>query len=149
MSLCSLCISIPFEDLPNLSPSYFPGSSGWKYIHAFYNRPMLNKSGQPIGSSQPLGYPYHPNINALRASASNCQLCDLVLTVVEKVISERNRATQEQMTKFNNFPAVLSLELWLTKRRDMGDGFWVFSTSGDENIIYLVAAVGLCVREGV
>jgi hypothetical protein len=146
MPFCLLCASIPFEHLPDGPSSYERVSFPWKYIHTFWG--AVNGKLMHNYPHKALRFPYHPNIEALRASANHCELCDLILTAVEKAISEYNVATAEQTTKFNRLAAVLTFELWLTKRSDKGDGFWVFSSSGNRAVIHLVAAVGLCVREG-
>jgi hypothetical protein len=38
-------------------------------------------------------------------------------------------------------------ELWITERREGGPGFWVMSETDDVGVS-LVAAIGLCVRDG-
>jgi len=37
-------------------------------------------------------------------------------------------------------------EFWITERKQGGPGFWVMSEADRE--IYLIAAIGLCVRDG-
>jgi hypothetical protein len=38
-------------------------------------------------------------------------------------------------------------EFWITERKQGGPGFWVMSET-DDGGVYLIAAVGLCVRDG-
>jgi len=38
-------------------------------------------------------------------------------------------------------------EFWTTERKQGGAGFWVMSET-DDGRVYLVAAIGLCVRDG-
>ena len=38
-------------------------------------------------------------------------------------------------------------EFWITERKQGGPGFWVMSET-DDGGVYLVAAIGLCVRDG-
>jgi hypothetical protein len=139
MPLCELCKSISWESLPVLPSSYWCGAPSWKYIHAFYRNDEPN---------DPVGRLYHSSIENIRDSAEQCDLCNLILSAVDKVITELDGATEEKILRYNSRPDRLIFELSLTTRRDGGDGFWVFSKSEDSRTIYLVAAIGFCVQDG-
>ena len=149
MTLCELCKSIPLNELPSLSSEYYNGRPAWKYIHPFYGPQQNNQTNKP------LGFPHWPNIEALRDSAAKCELCDLILSSVDRVIDEICDATEEKLLRYNSSPASLVFDFWIVRRRDGGDGFWVLSHSDNADDIgnhkasfYLVAAIGICVKEG-
>jgi hypothetical protein len=145
MTLCELCKSIPLDGIPPFPRNYWNGRSSWKYIHVFIESQEIS---QP-GTIKQVGLPHYPNLRALRDSANTCHLCNLILTAVDNVVAELNDVTEEKILRYNNRPGRPTFELWLTKRRDGGDGFWVFSSGDASSDFYLVAAVGFCVKEGM
>jgi hypothetical protein len=40
-------------------------------------------------------------------------------------------------------------ELWLTRSQELGDGFCVFTNCEDSKDFCFVAAIGICVKEGI
>ena len=143
MALCDRCSSVPFASLPPLPQYYQSGSSGYQYIEAFH---VFDKTAED--DLEIPGIPYHPDLESLQRSAKDCKLCQLILEATEKVILELSTNTEEKKLRLNSFPDILTYNLSLTRRR-LGDGFWVMSTSDNPWAIYLVAAIGFCVKNGL
>lgn len=141
MTLCTLCKGIPWETLPSAPPDLDIELSGYPYLQPFYGWPEDAR-----------GYSHHQSIEALRNSATvlSCDLCCLILKQVESCQSEleelKPKWEADTITKYD-WPL---WELWIVKRENGGDGFWVMSlTDGEEKKeVRLVAAIGLCVRDG-
>ncbi|CAG8980640.1 hypothetical protein HYALB_00012721 [Hymenoscyphus albidus] len=112
------------------------------YVHQFHSPPE-----EVFQESH--GWPYHKSLEDLQASAEMCDLCKLILVQADHLIAEFEGLNKSNLIRQNS----PSFDLWLTKRRHGGDGFWVF-TSGTPRLInrhvtfFLVAAVGICVAEG-
>jgi hypothetical protein len=138
MTICKLCLSIPFDGV-GLGP--FPGGTildPFKYIHQHI---------QQFADTKPTKYAYHPNFDSLKTSSKECHLCQIVLCSIEKGINER-RNPKHDWGKID-IPKQPTWELWLTRRNDTGDGFCVFSNFEDSEDFCFVAAVGVCVQEGM
>ena len=87
---------------------------------------------------------FRSNLDSLRSSANDCDLCSLVLSAIEKAIVELQNPREEVLALRR--PAQPTWNLWLAKR-DLGDGFWVFSDCADSKNIDFVAAVGFCAED--
>ncbi|KAI8648417.1 HET domain-containing protein [Fusarium sp. Ph1] len=141
MTLCNLCKGIPWETIPSVPPDLDIELSGYPYLQPFYRWPEDIR-----------GYSHHQSLEALRNSATvlNCHLCRLILKQVQSCQSEleelKPKWEADTMTRYD-WPL---WELWIVKRENGGDGFWVMSlTDGAEKKeVRLVAAIGLCVRDG-
>ncbi|KAF4962494.1 hypothetical protein FSARC_9417 [Fusarium sarcochroum] len=141
MTLCNLCNEIPWESLTPVPPDVSGWLSGHPYIQAFQPWPEDSR-----------GFPHHQSLEALRVSARelNCHLCRLILNQVELCQSEleqlKPKWEADTMHKYD-WP---TWKLWIMKRMDGVDGCWVMSfTDGTRRReARLVAAIGLCVRDG-
>ena len=141
MSICNLCSKIPWHNLRLVPPECAPGLSGHNYIHQFYDWPEEYRKSN--------GYLHHTSLEALRTSAniSKCGLCELILKSAENV--ERDLETLKpgwEAGTERKYPWP-TWEFWITERKQGGPGFWVMSET-DGGGVYLVAAIGLCVRDG-
>jgi hypothetical protein len=138
MTICKRCDSIPLysNGLPTLPAELWGFRTSWRYIHTFE---------RTSGDEEFIGYPYHPSLESLKSSAQTCSLCHLVLNSIEKAIEELRNPDKEDF----DLPKPPTWELWLTKRQELGDGFCVFTNSMDRGEFSLVAAVGICVEEGI
>ncbi|CAG8949109.1 hypothetical protein HYFRA_00002238 [Hymenoscyphus fraxineus] len=140
MSLCELCKAIPIADLPSLPPLVWNQRSESRF-HRFLSPPEAD-------FQESHGWPYHKSLKDLQASAEMCDLCKLILVQAEQFIAGLEELDESDFIRQTSS----SFDLWLTKRRHGGDGFWVF-TSGTPRLIkrhvtfFLVAAVGICVAE--
>lgn len=149
MSLCDLCINIPWESLPEVPADLSTNSTGHEYIQPVLHWPKSER-----------GHPHHQGLDALRKSAPLCALCQLILSSAENVESQLKELKPQwearEMRKYK-WP---TYNLFLVKRREGGDGCWVMSfvdgdeeqserrkETGDEDA-WIIAALGLCVRDG-
>jgi hypothetical protein len=141
MTFCDLCKEIPWETLPSVPPNVSVGLTGHPHIQPLYQWPKDSR-----------GFSHHQSLEALRSSAKefNCGLCRLILKQVESCQSELEELKPEWEAGTTHRYSWPVWELWIMKRRDGGDGFWVMSlTDGmTKGEVRLVAAIGLCVRHG-
>jgi hypothetical protein len=72
----------------------------------------------------------------------------LIFIAAENLLAELSLRDVEEEKSANRRTGRPTFELWLTKRRDLGDGFWVFSSTQSPGDVYFVAAIGFCVQEG-
>ncbi|KPA37801.1 tol protein, partial [Fusarium langsethiae] len=99
------------------------------------------------------GVAHHQSLKALQSSAkeNNCSICRLILNQVESYRSQLEELQLKWESNTRRKPDWPTWELWIVKRGVGGDGFWVMSfTDGAERKrgVTLVAAVGICVRDG-
>jgi hypothetical protein len=92
-------------------------------------------------------YHHHQSLEALQSSAKACELCALLLQEVITARSAFERVKDDPWLSFR--PPTYSLRL--TKRMDKGQGFiaWSLSSDPDSSSLYLMAAIGLGVDEGL
>jgi hypothetical protein len=113
----------------------------WDLINDYNVMPELkNKWG---------GLSHQPDLSSLRSSARECELCRLILVQVELVISQLDKAIEEDID-FQTYTDYRypTFDLCLAKRRVEGPGFLVLCNSASGTNIYLVAAIGLCAKDG-
>ncbi|KLP04887.1 tol protein [Fusarium fujikuroi] len=149
MTLCSLCRTIPFDKLPTVPQDIKDGyMTGNPYIQHFRGWPPEDK-----------GFLHYQSLDALQRSASElqCLLCNLILEQVLlcqaeleklKLGWELNRAYEYVWPLW---------EFWLIKPASGRDGFWVMTFTDELGFkdevrrreARLVAAIGLCVEDGM
>jgi hypothetical protein len=121
--LCQLCQSIPFHDLPALSPHFIGGSKDG--VHELDGQPVEGGSFREKADG-PLGFPHHVSLESLRhASAAGCELCREIETGAGDLLAavlRRFAAGPDLRTRVGD----PTFDLWVTKRAKTGDGFWVF-----------------------
>lgn len=156
MGLCALCQGIDFFNLPSL-PSHYETTyniwDGTNELLAFASLQLrtARKAGEDENAgefSQPLGLPHHQSIDELRAAADQCSICSLIERSVSRclaALAEAEKDEQYVYYKDKQRQRTPDFRLWLTSRRDDCDGFMVV-TSGDLMEVWLVAAVGFCVK---
>jgi hypothetical protein len=152
-NLCSLCKSIPFHDLPPFpDSSYMRTLSGNKYLHRLIHRAAANEPA-PDPIPDPLGFRHHPDLESLRASsAAGCDICREIKRLGDGVLAD----IEEDKKWYAEHPRVQmnvcdpSFELWITKRGEGGDGFWVTTKSISEpaRALFVIATFGYCVENG-
>lgn len=143
MVLCKVCLSVPLDGLPDFSPSYFTHMNGWKYINDFQ---LAYGAPKPRGL---LGFPHQLDLQGLRASATECALCHLILAQIDLVVDEFRVAQQDHFFQRNHTAGYPTFDLFLTRRRDATDGFLVLSHSTVRKVVYLLGAIGLAVHDGI
>lgn len=143
--LCNLCVSIPIEALPAFPSTYINTESKWSYIHAFVENTAEEHPGPP-------GSPHQPDLESLKTSAATCELCCLILNQIDRFIDEFRAAEQDEFFRNTYNKGYPGFDLWVTRRRAGGEGFWVLSTGKekdrDRRSLFLLAAFGLCVTDG-
>lgn len=143
MTLCSLCQSTPFRDLPELSSIWWPSISGDPDRNQFH----INKGSTP---SDILRFPHQPSLEALETSAASCGVCSLIKESVVKFNAAYRTAEQNdpRFVHFDRHGYPVNFQLWLTRRLDNGDGFLAFAYGRSGKSIFLVGAIGFCVGNG-
>ena len=109
---------------------------------------ILHLPKPPPTRNELVGYLHQPGLQALAASAINCELCDLINESFAKCISAYRKAEQDPVFVYYNTSKGFSVDsqLWLTSRLDHGDGFLAFVRARLKASIFLVGAVGICWR---
>ncbi|KAF5247756.1 hypothetical protein FAUST_540 [Fusarium austroamericanum] len=118
MVLCSVCETIPWDNLPPTpTDEILIVSSDHAYLQEFWEWPRDCK-----------GYSHYQSLEALNSSAEDlgCGLCRLIYKQVElcRLKLEELQLGREEDSEFRH--AWPLWEFWITKRPD-GDGFWVLS----------------------
>ncbi|TVY80634.1 hypothetical protein LSUE1_G004553 [Lachnellula suecica] len=151
MSLCDLCLSIPFDSLP--APPE-PGSSSIvsskrDLVQLWYE--TENKIGVPL--HDPIGFPYHENLDALAASSPSCTLCAAVQSGVDLWIEDYRDAEKSDQYFLQFLKDEISgggQRLWLTKRFSGTPGFLVLVRIPDYTTgVYLMTGVGFTAEAGL
>jgi hypothetical protein len=150
--LCSLCQRIPFHDLPPFpDSSYTRTVSGKQFLLQLIRDNDPEHKQEPV--PEPLGLRHHPDLASLRsASAAGCDLCREIERhadcVLEDIASIKARYADSPRVSLN--PGDPSFELWVTRRGEGGDGFWVSTKSASrrDNLLFVVATFGFCAESG-
>jgi hypothetical protein len=147
-TLCQQCQSIPFHDLPPFPDgSYDRTLSGYEDFHTFLHYDRNDEIPNPFG------FQHHTNLESLRrASASGCELCRQIETHADGVLADI--ATKN--ARYAQFPEVKfgahdpSFNLWITKRPDGEEGFWVStkSASAPDRLLFPISTFGFCSEDG-
>jgi hypothetical protein len=142
MTVCSLCLSIPVDNLPDFPSSYYTHSNGWERINDFR---LAHRAPMPPGL---LGFPHRPDSHSLRTAAASCSLCRLILAQIDLVVDEFRVASQDSFFQQHHTAGYPTFDLFLTRRRDTGHGFLILCHSTVRKTIYLLGAIGLGVLDG-
>ena len=147
-TLCELCQSIPFLDLPHFpDDSYTRTATGKEHLQELIH----HKLDDPI--PEPLGFHHHPKLESLRrASAAGCELCRQIEIQADRLLED----IAERKARWVEYPSVAtptgdpSFDLWVTRRGEGGDGFWVSakSVSKPDKLLFVVATFGFCAEDG-
>jgi hypothetical protein len=107
MSLCSLCLTIPFQSLPE------PAIDGMFLVGDDPSLPQIE-----LDKSVKL-FAWHPSVDSLGSSASTCPLCQLAYQAYEKWMKCLDKAI-EYLLSLPNWDDAESMRpgkrLWLAKR---------------------------------
>ncbi|KLO89367.1 tol protein [Fusarium fujikuroi] len=149
MTLCSLCRTIPFDKLPTVPQDIKDGyMTGNPYIQYFRGWPPEDK-----------GFLHYQSLDALQRSASElqCLLCNLILEQVLLCQAELEKLKPGwELNRAYEYAWPL-WEFWLIKPASGRDGFWVMTFTDELGFkdevrrreARLVAAIGLCVEDGM
>lgn len=129
-SLCSLCSSISFLDLPphpcSLAGHHIPfkvDSVLLPYLTKPFITPEGKKQALPVGS---LGLAHHPPLLDLQTAAKNCDICALIEQSVDSVRATLELAKQDKFYAAYDKTGPPIWEFWMSKRKDGEDGFSVW-----------------------
>ena len=115
--LCSVCSSISLKTLLPLSSAYAKHRNGWDHIKDM----ILNK--QKVTPRGLFGVPHQPDLQSLRSSATECELCHLIFSQIDLVISEFRVAQALESFRAIHDSGYPTFDLFLTRR---GQGERVF-----------------------
>ncbi|KAJ6781115.1 hypothetical protein PWT90_00696 [Aphanocladium album] len=145
MTLCSVCDSISFADLPPFAQDeHAVCLTGTEYIHAV--RRHRDFSRDPATSS----VRHHANAERLREAASaGCELCVGIRDQLDLLQCEMDALDEQWKKQYRNCyqPTV---DMWLVRRPGGGQGFWVLSESiqsKDEKELIPISAFNFSVPE--
>ncbi|RDW56534.1 hypothetical protein BP6252_14124 [Coleophoma cylindrospora] len=143
MTLCSVCKTIPFADLPDF-PTWLP-----TFHLPLMERdlvpylPMDDKEWKQEGKT--LGLPHHKTIEMLRTAAESCGICQLINVGVSRVLELLGVANESEWYRYGDKSGPPTMELFVCKREAGGDGFVVLSPAVKNYEVFLMGAIGYCV----
>lgn len=151
MSLCDLCLTVPFLDLPSppsLSNNGFVVNEETKEGSFDPEEDIQNEAGEILPH---IGFPFHRDLCALERSANTCPLCQIVQAGVRKWIDIWNDAAtnDEAFIKHSKHecPIPNGQQLWLTACSSRAQGFYVWAqVPTRKSSAYLLTAVGFSVE---
>jgi hypothetical protein len=157
MALCSRCLAIPFQSLPPPHLGGFP-------LYRVFNLPDIqntqclcseadevDENGEE--SEHALGYPWHPDLDSLAASASDCALCQVVHKGIQNWLRKfKEGKAKDRLKNFGkqfDFPLPEGRVLYLTQRFGGGPGFniMVETTRISRTDHYILPGVAFSVDE--
>ncbi|QDS67590.1 hypothetical protein FKW77_003719 [Venturia effusa] len=150
-SLCSLCSSISFLDLPPYPSSLAGHQIPFKadsVLLPYLTKRIITPEGKteplPVGS---LGLAHHPSLLGLQTAAKTCEICALIEQSVDEVRDTLDLARQDKFYAAYDKTGPPIWEFWLSKRKHGEDGFCVWSMAAESEQAYLVGAVGFVVDD--
>ncbi|KAI0121015.1 heterokaryon incompatibility protein-domain-containing protein [Xylariales sp. AK1849] len=144
MGLCSLCSKTPFADLPD-------PQKPWASSRVADDTEMIEFYWREEGRQDPLGFPWHEDLDALATSAKSCKMCTVVQAGAQ-VWLDRYRTAEKTNKHWMEFredddPIPSGQRLWLTKRFGGAEGFDVFVEVPNKNGYHLITAVAFSVEK--
>ena len=121
MTLCNLCQSIPWHDLPPFPDDcYDRNMNGRDYF-----RTLVNKRTAP--ELRPgFGIPYHRDEGSLRRAAEDgCPICALIAGQVDAMLADFDSYDSSHIN--SKYDKSAGLQFWISKRPILGDGVWVMT----------------------
>lgn len=146
MSLCGICSSIDFQNLPA-----FPTAEYQLYLAGLQHAQVFSKkrgtSDDAIAALSRVRH--HPSLANLRTAVDNgCKLCKLILAQADALLAELQTLRPERYR--NDY--LPTFDMWLSQREEGGQGFCVMSSSGDQPgcaRVVPVAAFGFVMGDGM
>ncbi|KAI3391067.1 hypothetical protein diail_8072 [Diaporthe ilicicola] len=150
MALCDLCQTVPFTALPRLSQE-----GRWTSLVAnSTDNPRvfwLHVGGDVIETSSaelpdPIGFPFHKDLDALALSARSCPVCKIAQAGVQGWIDRWEDAAKNDKAfiEFDKLrePIPRGQQLWLTACDDGEQGFvlWAKNPTKPKFDLYMLAA---------
>ncbi|ROW01241.1 hypothetical protein VMCG_05975 [Cytospora schulzeri] len=154
MSLCSLCLTVPWLSLPptkdNISAARVADND--EMLEVWYDHPAY-RTQHNEATNQPLGLPFHENLQALALSAKLCPLCGLVQSGVCTWINTWQDAAKNHKGfieyHMEKDPIPANERLWVTQSYGGAQGFYVWGEHPKKKSMYLLTAVGFSIDGGM
>lgn len=150
MSLCSLCLTVPWLSLPppgkDLIVARVADKDEMLVVH--YNR---SADGVPDSQApqQPMGFPFHENLETLAFSAKLCLLCGVIQNGVQAWINHWEEAAKNNKGfiefDIHRHPIPTKQKLWVTKCYGGAMGFYVWAEHPEKKSLYMLTAVAFSV----
>lgn len=157
MSLCSLCLTVPWLSLP--PPREIRGAyrvADKDELLRISNHPPADENQGSQSLRQPLAIPFHKNLKTLRLSAKSCPLCAVVQAGVQTWIDdwEDSARNNKSFIEFNKDIDRIPVEeqLWVTARYGGAQGFYIWADHPKHQSMYswyFLTAVGFSVDSGI
>lgn len=156
MALCDTCQMVSFTALPRL-PVERRGTI--RLADDTECPQIMFQAGDDIGSPyaelpDPIGFPFHEDLDALAVSAQSCPVCNVAQAGVQGWIDRWEDAAKNN-TSFIEFylkddPIPTGQRLWLTACDDGEQGFCIWAKNpARSRCLYLLAVVRIYVGPGL
>lgn len=135
---------MPSKNLPRFAEDrYIKTLTGLQHVHTLViNRQSCEEEEEPR-------IKYHRDVSSLRrAAAAGCGLCRLIEGQADAILAEIDGLDDAQRELDGALP---NFDMWLTKRPDGGEGFWVLSECEGESetpVALPIAAIAFVASEG-
>lgn len=150
MPLCDLCLTVPFTALPRL-PQERRGL--FTVADNAESTQVTFQAGDEITSPDaelpdPIGFPFHEDLEALALSARSCPVCNIAQAGVQGWIDRWEDAAKNNKSfiefSLQRQPVPTGQRLWLTACDDGEQGFFLWAKNpAKPKYLYQLAAVRL------
>jgi hypothetical protein len=145
-SLCEICQSIPFKNLPPIPDnfgSYVPEGPKSNIYKLFWYGSEENAEGPSIG------WTHSKSLKQMNAESEACVLCKLLTDPRGQLARDYAEAeVNENFASGNQTQGLSDGPLGLLARVDGSDGFMLILRAKNPKFWFVVTVVGLCVDEG-
>lgn len=151
MALCSRCLAIPFNSLPQLLA--FWDITGQTF--RTHELPQVQSYHYNVETSQrQIGYPWHPELSSLAASAPGCALCGVIYQGFQRWRDTFDAARAEIRRTLNRLPYNDEIPegqvLYLTQRPEGVPGLNILVRVPPKlEFFYVLPGVAFSVDEGM
>ncbi|RBR27043.1 uncharacterized protein FIESC28_00115 [Fusarium coffeatum] len=148
MTICSLC-SPALSKPSRLPPLPEPWNKGCAFVESSSTPYFIAFKGNDT-PPEDVGLPHHAGLDALKQSAKECPLCQMIMERVGEFVEGLERDEQDQDQRYFVFERQGHgiPDKWvfsLVQRLDDADGFCVLADSTNRKYLYLMDVFGFCV----